>query len=161
MISLGNFIHPYRNCRTAWHPKWSEAGELRLRNLGTRSTWATGRTTWLALAMPIDLGDWPNDSVHPGCLDRPGRLAEQPGSTSLLGALAGSIWLLCALLGGPTGSIWLPNECPIDTISKKKSMCNRTSCLDAACLARSASILHASNLVYIYIYIHIYTRDEA
>ena len=58
----------------------SEAGGLKLRDLGTRSTWATGRTTWLALAMPIDLGDWPNDSVHPGCLDRPGRLAEQPGN---------------------------------------------------------------------------------
>ena len=40
-----------------------------------------------------------------------------------------------------------PNDCPIDTISRKNSMCSRTSCLDAACLARSASILHASNLV--------------
>ena len=29
-----------------------------------------------------------------------------------------------------------------------KSMCSRTSCLDAACLARSASMLHASNLVH-------------
>ena len=35
------------------------------------------------------------------------------------GFLAGSIWLLCVLLGASTGSIWLPNESPIDTISKK------------------------------------------
>ena len=59
--------------------------------------------------------------------------------------------------GRPATPGWLdlaanecPNDCPIDTISKKKSMCSRTSCLDAACLARSASILHASNLVILY-----------
>ena len=67
---------------------------------------APGRFGWLDLA----------------ALDASGRhqgVGSITRSGSLLGALAGSIWLLCALLGGPTGSIWLPNECPIDTISKK------------------------------------------
>ena len=45
-----------------------------------------------------------------------------------------------------------PNECPIDTIGKKKSMCSRTSCLDAACFARSAtflSCLKSSKSIYV------------
>ena len=41
------------------------------------------------------------------------------------GFLAGSIWLLCALLGGPTGSILLPSESPIDTISNKNRFAYR------------------------------------
>ena len=39
--------------------------------------------------------------------------------------------------------------------SEKTRFAYRRSCLNAACLARSATMLHASNLIYIYIYIYI------
>ena len=69
------------------------------------------------------------------------------------GAIAGSIWPRMARSacswhpcwvdlpascgpGRPTGSIWLPNECPIDTISQKKSICLSTI-MFRCCLLRA------------------------
>ena len=52
---------------------------------------------------------------------------------------------------GHPGSVDLvANECPNDAISKKKTSCLLTTCRDSACLARSATMLHASNLVFTY-----------
>ena len=45
-----------------------------------RSTWATGRATWLALAGSIDLVDWLSDLARPGWLDRLEPPAERPCS---------------------------------------------------------------------------------
>ena len=61
-------------------------------------------------------------------------------------ALAGSIWLLYALLGAPAGSIWLPTTA-LSTRLTKKSILPAFDCFDAACLVRSGTFLHASNLV--------------
>ena len=63
---------------------------------------------------------------------------------ALLGVLADSIWLLWALLVALAASIWLQTIAPTLSLS--------TVCLDAACLVRSGTSPHASNLVYIYIY---------
>ena len=107
------------------------------------------------------LGDRPSALARPGWLDLASTgsiwlpLASLLGPSGLErldlpapGILAGSIWLLCALLGAPTGPIWLPNECPIDTISKKiNKFAYRQSCFDAACLERSGTFLHDSNRI--------------
>ena len=83
---------------------------------------------------------------------------------ALLGALAASIWVPCALLGALAGSIcapcaflgampaliWLQTNAPTTRLAKK-TISLSTICFDAACLVRSATFLHASNLVYIYI----------
>ena len=99
-----------------------------------RSTWAPGRSSWLALAGSID-SPWAPSNALAGsiCLAggpdlaasaRPWRPATAmvgpiwlPShvlagsiwlSYAFLGALAGSIWLPCALVGALAGSIWLP-----------------------------------------------------
>ena len=66
------------------------------------------------------------------------------------GALAGSFWLLCALLGAPAGSIWLPTITPSTRLAKKKRFAYRRSCFDTACFVRSGTFLHASYLVLLY-----------
>ena len=82
---------------------------------------------WLALAGSI----WPR-AARSGC---PGR----------------SGWLALDALGAP-GSPWLANDCPIDTISKKKSICFSTILL-RCCLLRAlwyvSSCLKASVIIFL------------
>ena len=52
------------------------------------------------------------------------------------GALAGSFWLLCALLGAPAGSIWLPTITPSTRLAPKKTICLSTILL-RCCLLRA------------------------
>ena len=116
------------------------------------------------LRIAFGLGDQPSDLARPGWLHLASTgsiwlpLAPLLGRSGLEwldlaapGFLAGSIWLLCALLGAPTGSIWLPNECPIDTISKNRSTCLSTILL-RCCLLRAlwnvSSCLKSSRIIY-------------
>ncbi len=103
---------------------------------GCALSWATSQRSLGALAGSI----WPR-LARSGCPWRPGWL-----ELALLGALAGSIWLPWSLLGALTGSIWLLTNAPTTRLAKK-TICLSTTCLDAACLARSATMLHASNLI--------------
>ena len=134
-------IYPYRNCSTgcpAWHLR-GQLGRLAERPgapwLAQSLPWAPwlarfGRPgrSWLALAGSI----WPRMTRY-GC---PGR----------------SGWLALDAQGAP-GSPWLANDCPIDTISKKKSICFSTILL-RCCLLRAlwnvSSCLKSSICIYFY-----------
>ena len=112
--------------------------------------------------------EWPGASWLAASLPWAPRLARfgSPGRFRL--ALAGSMWPRVARSGcpgrsgwlaldalGAPGSPWLANDCPIDTISKKNRFAYRRSCFDAACLACSATMLHASDLAFNIILIHL------
>ena len=70
-------------------------------------------------------------------------------------------WLHLAALRAPGRPGWVdlvasecPNDCPIDTISKKKSILPAFDCFDAACFVRSGTFLSClKSSIYIYIYI--------
>ena len=101
-------------------------------DLASRATWAPGHSTWLALAGSIWLR-----LARSGCPGRPARAAWAPSNV-----LAGSIWLPTLALGAQqrlAGSICLPTKAPTLSFS--------TVCLDAACLVRSGTFPHASDLV--------------
>ena len=104
---------------------------------------ALARPGWLDLAAPSAL-------ARLGWLDLAAQSAlARPGWLDLGQQRAGWLDLAAnARPGRPATPGWLdlaanecPNDCPFDTISKKISMCSRTSCLDAACFARSATFL--------------------
>jgi hypothetical protein len=117
-------------------PGWFDLGAL----------CAPGRPGWLNLGALCAPG-------RPGWFDlvamrTPGR----PGWLDL-GALCapgrpGWVNLNALCTPGPPACVdSVANECPNDAISKKKTISLSTISLDAACLVRSATMLHASNLV--------------
>ena len=98
--------------------------------------------------------------ARPGCLDLASTgsiwlpLAPLLGPSGLEcldlpapGTLAGSIWLLCAVLGDPLARFGCPTSAPSTRLAKKNRFAYRRSCFDAACFVRSDTFLHASNLV--------------
>ena len=104
-------------------------------------------------------------SVLGSVLGRPGTLRDAPGAILVrFGVDLDSIWgrsepfqsddsliILprCCLLGALTGSIWLLWSllAALAGYRKPKTFSFSIVCFDAACLTRSASILHASKLV--------------
>ena len=108
------------------------------------------------------LGDRPSALARPGRLDLASTgsiwlpLASLLGPSGLdwldlpaPGTLAGSIWLLCAILGDPLARFGCPTSAPSIRLAKKNRFAYRRSCFDAACFVRSDTFLHASNLVCI------------
>mgnify|MGYP004256704671 CR=1 FL=1 len=106
------------------------------------------------------LGDRPSALARPGWLDLASTgsiwlpLAPLLGPSGLEwldlpapGTLAGSIWLLCAVLGDPLARFGCPTSAPSTRLAKKNRFAYRRSCFDAACFVRSDTFLHASNLV--------------
>ena len=146
-------IYPYRNCSTrcpagiravSWATSQRSLGAL------AGSIWPrlarSGRPwcAWLVLAGSIWLR-----LARSGCPGRPARVAWAPSNV-----LAGSIWLPTLALGAQqrlAGSICLPTKAPTLSFS--------TVCLDAACLVRSGTSPHASNLVIIY-YVGFLSREN-
>ena len=127
-------------------------------------SWATSRATWLALAGLdwLDLCPW-----RPCWVD----LASNGSVLAAPGTLAGSIWPRMAPSGCPWRPRWLDlaalcapgrpnwldlaaNDCPIDAISKKKSICLSTILL-RCCLLRAlwnvSSCLKSSPIEYSYL----------
>ena len=114
--------------------------EIARRGLSSLSSWgiwpAPSGVGGLDLALKMPYQDALAGSIWPRMAPLLGRSGLEWLDLDAPGVLTDSIWLLCAILGVPTGSIWPPNKCPIDTISKKKSICLSTILL-RCCLLRA------------------------
>ena len=134
-------LYPYRKCSTRL---------VQLASLPSLPSWDSRSQQ----------GDRPSALARPGWLDLASTgsiwlpLAPLLGPSGLEwldlpapGTLAGSIWLLCAVLGTPLARFGCPTSAPSTRLAKKNRFAYRRSCFDAACFVRSDTFLHASNLV--------------